>query len=342
MGSEPLSPQRLIELSTAFRASKTLAAAHELDLFGILSRRGGATVDEVCADLGVDARPAGMLLAACASLGLLEVEDGRYRNAPVAEEFLVGGRPGYLGGWIELADRRLYAGWGRLAEAIRRNRPTTWDPDRPESLFEGEGPEALSTFWEASHAYSVFTARALAAAVDFGGVARLLDVGGGSAAYDVELCRRYPGLRATVYDLPFVCRIAARKIREAGLADRIAAAPGDFLADEALPHGHDCVLLSNVLGDWDEATSRTILRKCRDALPAGGLLVVGETLLDDERSGPPEAALRSLNLLVETEGGRCYTPSELAAWLADLGFCEIETVRFEAPGANGAVTARVG
>ena len=51
------------------------------------------------------------------------------------------GKPHYFGGWIAMADKRLYAGWGKLAEALRTNRPTTWNPDTQSSLFDGEDPE---------------------------------------------------------------------------------------------------------------------------------------------------------------------------------------------------------
>jgi hypothetical protein len=47
----------------------------------------------------------------------------------------------------------------------------------------------------------------------------------------------------------------------------------------------------------------------------------------------------SLNMLIETEG-RNYTAREYAAWLADAGFLDAHAVRFDAPGANGAVVAR--
>jgi hypothetical protein len=66
---------------------------------------------------------------------------------------------------------------GRLAEAIRSNRPTTWDPQRQSSLFDGEDPQLLAVFWEAMHSLSTFTARALGQAVDLSGARRLLDVG---------------------------------------------------------------------------------------------------------------------------------------------------------------------
>jgi 3-hydroxy-5-methyl-1-naphthoate 3-O-methyltransferase len=44
----------------------------------------------------------------------------------------------------------------------------------------------------------------------------------------------------------------------------------------------------------------------------------------------------SLNMLIETEG-RNYTAAEYGAWLDELNFRDIQTVRFEAAGANGAV-----
>ncbi len=127
----------------------------------------------------------------------------------------------------------------------------------------------LAVFWEAMHSLSSFTARVLAEAVDFGAYRRLLDVGGGSGAYDIELCRHYPDLRATVFDLPFVCEQAAKKVSEAGLADRITTTSGDFFADE-LPGGHDVILLSMIMHDWNEEQDRELLRKCFQVLPSGG------------------------------------------------------------------------
>jgi hypothetical protein len=271
---------------------------------------------------------------------LLEKQDERYRNSPLAEQFLVKGQPYYFGGFIEMLDKRLYPGWGRLTEAIRTNRPTTWDPGQQKSLFEGEDPAMMALFWEAMHSTSTFTAHALARAVDFSSVKRLLDVGGGSGAYDIELCRHYPHLRATVYDLPFVTEIAAGKIAQAQLSDRISTADGDFFAAPEFPVDHDAVLLSMILHDWDEVKGREILRKCYAALPSGGVVIVSELLANDDKTGPIPAALMSLNMLIETEGGRNYTAGEYSAWLEATGFSDIRTVRFDAAGANGVVLAR--
>jgi 3-hydroxy-5-methyl-1-naphthoate 3-O-methyltransferase len=334
-----LTPVPLMQLFFGPCAFKTAAVAHEIGLFARLSGTDGTTTEDLARSLGIQERPAEMLLTGCAALGLLEKSHGRYRNSDLAEEFLVPGKTYYFGGLIEMADKRLYAGWGKLGEALRTNRPTTWDPDTQRSIFEGEDPAMLETFWEAMHSLSIFTARTLGAAIDFSRFSRLLDVGGGSGAYDIELCRHNAGLRATVYELPFVCEIAAGKVAEAGLSDRIETKAGDFFADAALPAGHDVILLSMILHDWLPDRDRQILRKCFEALPGGGMVIISELLVDDEKTGPASAALESITMLVETEG-RNYTPAEYGDWLRDAGFEGIETVWFDAAGANGAVVAR--
>jgi predicted O-methyltransferase YrrM len=334
----PVTPVPLMQIATGFWAFKTLAAAHELDLFTRLAGGAETTAQELARELGIEQRPAEMLLTGCASLGLLERGHHGYRNTALSERFLVRGTPYYFGGLVTMFDRRLYPGWAKLTEAIRTNRPTTWDPERERSMFEREDAALLETFWEAMHSLSGFTARTLGDAIDRDAATRLLDVGGGSGAFAIELCRRYPSLRATVFDLPHVIDIAADKIADADLRDRIAVHGGDFFAD-ALPPGHDMHVYSMIMHDWNQEHDRLLLRKSFDALPSGGMIIIAELLVDDDKSGPASAALMSLNMLIETEG-RNYTASEYTAWLKDAGFVEPRTVRFEAPGANGAVIAR--
>ena len=154
------------------------------------------------------------------------------------------------GGFVTMLNRRLYSGWDTLPEAISTNRPTTWNPDKQASLFEGADPAMMQTFWQAMHSLSTFTARALGEAVNFTPFRKLLDVGGGSGAFDIELCLRYPELSATVYDLPFVTDIAHERINEARLGNRVSTHAGDFFADPAYPPGHDVILLSMIMHDW--------------------------------------------------------------------------------------------
>jgi hypothetical protein len=334
-----LSPTPLMELTSGVYAFKCLALADQLNLFTDLSGGGRTTVEDFAGKHGVRERPAELLLTACTALGLLERSaDGRYRNSPISEEYLVEGRPYYFGGWIKVVDRHEYPAYLRLEKSLRGDHPTTWDVEKQESLFAPDDPVVRDLFWGGMYSLSSYTAVQLAKVFDFGSVRRLLDVGGGGAAYDIELCRLNSHLRATVFDLLFVCDLTRERVEAAGLSDRIEFVSGDFFAD-ALPGGHDVVVLSNILHDWDEKDVRRILAVCAEALDSGGYLLVCESFVADDKNGPPLAALMSLNMLVET-WGRNYTAAEYSAWMRDAGLVTEGVRPLDGPGANGVLVAR--
>lgn len=331
-------PMRLMELTSGVYAFKALALADQLGLFTDLAGGKSTSVAEFAERHGVAVRPAELLLTACTSLGLLELEGGRYLNSALAEEFLVEGKPYYFGGWVKAVDRHEYSAYLALETSLRGNHPTTWDVDKQLSLFTPDDPVMMSTFWGGMYSLSSYSATRLAKVFDFGPVLRLLDVGGGGAAYDIELCKAHPHLRTTVFDLPFVGELTRERVLAAGLGDRIDFVGGDFFADP-LPGGHDALLLSNILHDWDETDVQRILANCLAALVPGGQLLICESFVDNDKTGPPLAALMSLNMLVET-WGRNYTAVEYAGWLREAGFTVAGVRRFDAPGANGVLIAR--
>src|SRR5256714_14548715 len=266
----------LQRLTVGFWSTNRLAAAVKLDMFTKLSGRG-VDAQELSRLLEIPARPAGMLLSACTALGLLEKRDGFYYNSPTAEEFLVRGRPYYFGNYVAMVHRHLYHPWGRLAEAIKTNKPQAWAGDTFEEL--AADPEAQRNFTEAMHSMSMFRAKAVFEAFDLSPYCRLLDVGGASGAFCIEACRKYPRLRASIFDRPSALETAREKIAEAELSDRIETFAGDFFKEE-LPKGSDVVLLSQVLHDWSPERNRVILGKCFAALPPGGLVLVCEVVMN--------------------------------------------------------------
>jgi predicted O-methyltransferase YrrM len=255
----------------------------------------------------------------------------------VAAEYLVRGGENYFGDYVRMLSVYGYPGWLKVGNALRANAPSRVTTKEQDGIFDAETRPTI--FWDGLYPLSALTAKALATAVDFGDTTSLLDVGGGAGAFAIELCRAYPDLRATIFDLPFVCDHTAERLREQKLSDRIGLHGGDFLADQTLPAGHDAILLSMIMHDWDEPRNRELLGKCFRALADGGIVVLSELLVDDEKTGPVDAALMSMNMLIGT-WGRNYTAAEYHEWLVDAGFVDIQTVRFPAPGANGAVIAR--
>jgi hypothetical protein len=125
-------------------------------------------------------------------------------------------------------------------------------------------------------------------------------------------------LKAAVFEKPPVDRIAREAVERRGAAQRVDVIAGNLFEGD-LPAGFDLHLISNVLHDWDEPVVREILAKSAKALPTGGRVIVHDCHLNPQKTGPLPVANYSALLMHSTEG-RCYSVSEIRAWLQDAGF----------------------
>src|SRR5262249_5215506 len=123
---DALSPSRIMEGGLGFWASKTLLSAVELGLFSRLGARA-MTGRELQQALDLSPRANPDFFDALVALRFLDREgdgaEARYRNAPEAGAFLDRASPSYVGGFLEMANGRLYRVWGGLAGALRTGRP---------------------------------------------------------------------------------------------------------------------------------------------------------------------------------------------------------------------------
>jgi hypothetical protein len=62
----------------------------------------------------------------------------------------------------------------------------------------------------------------------------------------------------------------------------------------------------------------------------GGVIVIKDLRIDDDRSGPLEGLLFALNMAVYTDAGDVYPASQLRAWLRDAGLIDIVERRLDA------------
>lgn len=323
-------PEPVLKLLDAFRASKAMFAAVALGVFDRLER-GTASAEALAAEVGAQAAALERLLRACVSLGLLTCDGKGFRNTPAAAVYLCGSSPHRLTGYVCYSDTVLWQLWAHLADAVREGGP------RWEQAFGLEGPlwshffrteEAKREFLMGMHGFGQLSSPRLAAAFDLSRFGRVVDLGGGTGHLAVALCRRYPRLRAVVFDLPQAIPLARELAGGTEVAERIDFVAGDFFADP-LPEA-DLFAVGRVLHDWGDDKTRLLLRKIHDRLPAGGALLVAEKLLDDDKAGPPDAVLQSLNMLVVTEG-RERTLGEYGTLLRGVGFASVEGRRTGSP-----------
>jgi 3-hydroxy-5-methyl-1-naphthoate 3-O-methyltransferase len=307
-------PDDVLQLFLGFWISRSVMAAVQLGVFEALGAGqapGGLDLEQAQGVLGLPARPARALLDTCVATGLLEKEDGRYRNSLLADRYLAADSEYSLRNYV-LDERWCWAAWERLEDALRADHQLL-----PE---DAEGYHAFPEdfFLDFLHGHSLAMGERLAAAVDFSATRRFMDVGGGSGAVSIALCRAYPHLEAIVVDQPPVVAKAAVHIEAAGLGDRITTWPANIF-DSPLPDGCDTAVVANVLHDFSPARAREILGRVAAALPSGGRVVLLEIVPDEERRSPPLAVAFSVAMIVNTAGGDAHTASQYRAWLEEAG-----------------------
>jgi ubiquinone/menaquinone biosynthesis C-methylase UbiE len=150
----------------------------------------------------------------------------------------------------------------------------------------------------------------------------MLDIGGNSGEFALQVCRRVPAMRATVFDLPLVCRIGREHVARAPEADRISFASGNALTDP-LPGGFDLVTFKSVLHDWPEREARQLLARGAEALAPGGSVVIFERA--PLGADPACLSFGTIPLLVFARHFR--PPAPYLTHLAALGFVNIRADR---------------
>ena len=295
------------------------------------------TSEEMAAELEVDARALQIHLGLLAALGYVERREGRWRASAASRTWLHPDADGYAGPLIHrFKEHQPFH--TQLLQTLRTGGRADGYLNASSEWERGEMSPELAGFITAfMNAHSRASAKSVALQPVFGEVRSLLDVGGGSAIFSIELVRGWPRLRATVLGLKTICDAADGYIAAADVASQVNTLPPNmFTAD--WPRGHDAHFFSNIFHDWSDETCRLLARKSFESLPPGGRVMLHEILMDDDGCGPPAAAAFSLLMLMGTKG-RQYSLPELRGFLEAAGFKDVEAAQ-TGGGYYSLVTAR--
>ncbi|MDE2596413.1 MAG: hypothetical protein KGL44_05990 [Sphingomonadales bacterium] len=301
-----------------------LTVADEVGTFRALAEALGTT-EQLAAGLGVDARALGIHLSLIAAMGFAERREGRWAATAETRRWLHPEAEGYFGPLLA-GYRQTNALHDQLLATLRTGDKAEGHSSSVEEWERGAMPAELAERVTAlMNAHSRAAAKAVAQQGLFTEVTSLMDVGGGSGIFCIELARAWPGLRATVMEIDVVGQQAARYIAAAGVADRVGTAAVNMFTEE-WPQGHDALFFSNVFHDWSEKTNRLLAGKAHAALAPGGRILLHEMLLDDDACGPMTTAAFSVLMLLGTRG-RQYTFAELRYCLEGAGFVDVQAQR---------------
>jgi (2Fe-2S) ferredoxin len=317
-------PDELADTIRGYMPSRVLLTALELDLFTTVARASSPpTAASLSRALGADLRATTILADALVSLGVLSKEDETYANTPTAERFLVAGARDDASTALR-HNLSLWERWSTLTEVVRSGQPV----DRGEMAARGES--WTTPFIAAMHRNAALRAPMVVRAVGVEGVARLLDIGGGSGAYAISFAQASPKLHADVFDLATVVPIATGHIAAAGLSGRIHPRVGDLRSD-AFGTGYDLALLSAICHMLAPDENRDLLRRVFSALSVGGRVVIQDHVMGAEKTSPRAGALFAVNMLVGTRRGATYSEAEYCDWLREAGFGEVQRVKLAGP-----------
>lgn len=323
-GNDPtttLKTERLNELAFSFKKTGTMVLALELELFTLIDE-GNRTVVALATALDLEEEMVDRLVTACKAMELVREVDGKLENFSDVDRYLVKSRPTYFGQYLIYQPLSEYDSFKSLKQHFVR--PSGPPPEK--KMYEAmmQNPDEARRFTQAGYNASLPLAHKLAKLFDFSRFDRWLDVAGGSGCYAIAACERNPGLSVTILDFPNVTAVAKEFIAKHDLEARIDTVNGNFFTTP-FPEGCDLISYITPLQSYAPDEVVTALTKAHDALAPGGMCLVVDYMLEDDKSGPLDPAF--LNLAGVRDGhyvGRVQSGAEFRAFFEEAGFADAE------------------
>jgi hypothetical protein len=311
----PTPDQILMQLATGKWVARALGAVAALRIADAFVD-GPNAVEDLAEKTGTNPDALYRTLRALASVGVFEeAPQRRFALTPVSAP-LRSDHPQSMRATVHwLMEPAGWRGWSDYEHALRTGEPSfEKELGAPFFRYIKEHPETARVFHEAMAGFSVVTGEAVAEAYDFSKVRHVVDVGGGHGVMLAAIVRRYPEVRATLFDLPEVTAEAPAALAARGVAEPLEIVGGDFF--ERVPAGADAYVMKMVLHDWDDDRAAAILVRCREAMARGGRVLICEQVIG---VGADLALLTDLEMLIMTPGGRERTGAEFATLAARAG-----------------------
>jgi SAM-dependent methyltransferase len=303
-------------------AARALSTAVMLGVFDAL-HESPASPAELAERLSLDPLGAETLLTTLLTLGYVESEEGeRLRNSAVAERQLVSSSPESIATFVGAQADLHWETLSLLPEAVRDGKAYAMHEERHDEA------DRWAAYIRGLYEISRPEHEANAVMVPLEEPRRLVDVAGGHGGFSMAMCRRHPGLQATVLDLPPSVAVGREIVKEEGFSDRISFREGDVF-EVGLGEDVDVVSVFNLIHHLPEDRDRELCRMARAALRPGGCLVIGDSARPEPGERVSEHGAISSLLFYAWSHSRNFRPSEIRAWMGEAGFREVETHRNE-------------
>ena len=315
-----------MQLVWGFAPTLILDSATRLLLFDYLEE-APKTVEQLASDTHSSVRGLTALLDALVGFEFLKRKGNRYSLTPESSAFLVSTKPDYHGGFFQHITRQVMPNWMQLAESVRTGQPAR-------SFNEQDaGAEFFSELVEGIFPMSYRAAQVLGKHLQvekLTGPVTVLDLGAGSGVWGIALAQQSPQINVLAVDWPKVLEVTRRIAERHGVADRLRTSPGDLL-ETHFGQGHHVATIGHILHSEGPERSRRLLKRVFESLAPGGTVVIAEFIPNEDRTGPANALMFAVNMLVHTSEGGTFTFKEISEWLREAGFRNVRLLNAPAP-----------
>ena len=315
-----LAPRPLIDTQIAFTAARAIMVAAEVGLFEALGK-GDQTAAEVAAACGTDPRATKHLLECLVGIGYVTWRGGKFGLPASMRKWLLKSSPSSI--VAKLAFQSLE--WdlvGKVGEFVRSGKPL--------DFHEHMTAEEWAIYQDGMRDVAANPAVELAKRLPVPqGATRLLDIGGSHGLYSAELCKRYPGLGATILELPGAVDRATEIAQREGLGARMQHRVGNALSDDLGVATFDIVMINNLAHHFSPEQNADLARRVARALAPGGVYAIGDFL----RASYPGAgggvpAVMDLYFALTSASGT-WTLDQIASWHRGAGLTPVKAIQFQ-------------
>jgi len=307
-------PEEIRFLANAFRESRVLLSAIELKIFSVLDKHM-MTSEEASKKINSDLRATDRLMNALCAIGILKKVHEKFYNTDLSSKYLVEGKPEFMGNLYHT--NHLWNTWTYLTESVKKGSSFKGDQNKEEK------ENWVEAFIAAMHYRGVSQGKILSMMIDLTNVKTMLDVGGGSAAFSIEIVKKNSSIKATVLDLPHVIPLTKKYVEEAHLSINFDFIEGDYLTKD-FSSQYDLILLSAIMHINSYEQNKMLIKRCADALNKNGMIIINDFVMNEDRTQPPHGALFAINMLVGTANGDTYTEQEMKEWFQAAGITNVE------------------
>jgi L-tyrosine C(3)-methyltransferase len=320
-----------------------LNAGVELGLFDLLASTPGVSESRISDTLSLSARSTRCLLFALTAMGLVDQSGDGYRNSDPVSGLFRDNNWSLFVDVVRFEATFAYVGQLDLVDSLRTGRNVGLErfPGSGSDLYHrlGGRPDLQQVFYRYMGAWTRLGVGKLVTRVDLSHVRKAVDVGGGDGTAAVAIAQTFPALQIDLIELPEAAARAEQQVRDSGLADRIRVRAEDFFATP-FPDGVDCFFFFHQLVIWPPDTVRVLLERAYQALLPGGMVVILNSMADDDGCGPLFAALDTAYFVsLPACGGRIYSWADFEHSLTSVGFQENRRVPLDLWTPQGAIVA---